>query len=768
MNLEENIKVIHVSDEAVSRFTQTAELSPEIRKQISDALKMNIPARIQFPENTDMDKIENVMEQVYKVKDASMPVKSVSTISTNNLGVPRCSLIGTPFEPSLDANWEEVPMLFLRRYDSKFKSIYNRNYRASKGYLLEEIKEDLVDRVLGGSIGDAKLSSNINAIELQNFYSRVIKSNLKIQSKKANRYFKRELIPYEAIMYELLDTKPSELISDKVFKIGNLKSLLLNTQNLFKDGLKLSCKGVLLARMVLSNDNQIDGIQNKYYLRIKAAGLESFGQEAISRVITLIENKIQLKNSILALWTISRMLNDERLFMAVYATHKDAFDKSAYPFLNFTILDAAESAYNEIGPDGVTPMEDRFNHVFLSAVSSIYNSNMSTPDKVANLKLEITKECYDDLGKPDISAMVKQNSEGYDKVKASLSSILGDTNPTYKSFIKQGRDFVNNLSLLNSVQPDYAACVNISERVNNTFMGLVEFLEENTTEFIANEKSILALNSEAKLLGEDPLNNLDKLFELKLELQHGEEKQKSLRDTVPNVVGSHLVYITATTEALLNLLQSLQGKEVNLKHGHAARLEDEVKTLEAELESAYYEIGHQKQKITNLNAKLSHTNREVEAPAPVDLSPEILSILENKNDIATIFAVVNKLNPGKMLLSSKAPKSIKAIKQFKNFALLFNKLSILVSDDFTTAYSTEGSVKAFSFLSRNELAFQESESVKKKKIRSYKFDDYGELDCKAHIKVGIDNSEQHMLRVYFTIQHGKVLIGEVTRHLPCS
>lgn len=194
MNLEENIKVIHVSDEAVSRFTQTAELSPEIRKQISDALKMNIPARIQFPENTDMDKIENVMEQVYKVKDASMPVKSVSTISTNNLGVPRCSLIGTPFEPSLDANWEEVPMLFLRRYDSKFKSIYNRNYRASKGYLLEEIKEDLVDRVLGGSIGDAKLGSNINAIELQNFYSRVIKSNLKIQSKKANRYFKRELM----------------------------------------------------------------------------------------------------------------------------------------------------------------------------------------------------------------------------------------------------------------------------------------------------------------------------------------------------------------------------------------------------------------------------------------------------------------------------------------------------------------------------------------------------------------------------------------------
>lgn len=768
MNLAENIKVIHVSDEAVSKFTQTAELSPEIRKQISDALKMNIPARIQFPENTDMDKVENVMEQVYKVKTASMPVKNVSTISTNNLGVARCSLIGTPFEPSLDANWEEVPMLFLRRYDSKFKSIYNRNYRANKEYLLEEIKEDLVDRVLGGSIGDAKLSSNINAIELQNFYSRVIKSNLKIQSKKANRYFKRELIPYEAIMYELLDTKPSQLISDNVFKIGNLKSLLLNTQNLFKDGLKLSCKGVLLAKMVLSNDNQIDGIQNKYYLRIKAAGLESFGQEAISRVITLIENKIQLKNSILALWTISRMLNDERLFMAVYATHKDSFDKSAYPFLNFTILDAAESAYNEIGADGVTPMEDRFNHVFLSAVSSIYNSNMSTPDKVANLKLEINKECYDDLGKPDIGAMVKQNSEGYDKVKASLSSILGDTNPTYKSFIKQGRDFVNNLSLLNSVQPDYATCVNISERVNNTFMGLVEFLEENTTEFIANEKSILALNSEAKLLGEDPLNNLDKLFELKVELQHGEEKQKSLRDKVPNVVGSHLVYITATTEALLNLLQSVQGKEVNLKYGHAARLEDEVKALEAELESAYYEIGHQKQKITTLNAKLSHTNREVEAPEPVDLSPEILSILENKSDIATIFTVVNKLNPGKMLLSSKAIKSIKTIKQFKNFALLFNKLSILVSDDFTTAYSTEGSVKAFSFLSRNELAFQESESVKKKKIRSYKFDDYGELDCKAHIKVGIDNSEQHMLRVYFTIQNGKVLIGEVTRHLPCS
>lgn len=156
---------------------------------------------------------------------------------------------------------------------------------------------------------------------------------------------------------------------------------------------------------------------------------------------------------------------------------------------------------------------------------------------------------------------------------------------------------------------------------------------------------------------------------------------------------------------------------------------------------------------------------EYEKPDP---SAEIMALLEGKGGITDMFNLVQKLWPHNIVMSDRAIKSMSNIKHFKNFSVLFNKLNTLVSDKFIETYTNKGSIGAFNFLSKNELSFQESHAVKCKNTRSIKFKNYGNVDCKAHLKIGVDNSEQHMLRVYFAVINKKIYVGDVCRHLPTS
>lgn len=40
--------------------------------------------------------------------------------------------------------------------------------------------------------------------------------------------------------------------------------------------------------------------------------------------------------------------------------------------------------------------------------------------------------------------------------------------------------------------------------------------------------------------------------------------------------------------------------------------------------------------------------------------------------------------------------------------------------------------------------------------------------CLYHLRIGVNCTEQHMIRIYFTIEDGKVLIGDVNKHLPSA
>lgn len=682
--------------------------------------------------------------------------------------LPSTSIIGTPYDPTLDINWQEVPSNQLKN----FKALYNKNYRELDRFELNDVVTNDVFNILLSTIAGHDLADYVDLGKLKDFYMKSTYHSFKIKSKKANRFLKRTLIPYDSLMLKAVDKNPNDLILNKVFKVDKLKDLIHKTQHLFEKDLKFSSMAVILNKLSLESYYDGQPIRRNTSSRLKLIGLEDLSTELISRIVTLIENKIDLKSSITALWTLSKLLDQDRLFTLVYTMNKDAFNESDFPFFNFEILNAYAKIFDErddvIGSSSV--MNGIFNGVFINAFIEILNSDLNCDEKVTKIKSELKNDCYRELGKPDIGLKIKECNEKYLAISTTLTQFFEGKGAIYQSFKEKSLAFIDSLLLIESKDHDYETCIAIADIITHPFNALNNTSIEKLDEYNECKSCLSELDVEAVVLGENPLDNIENLVKLKGRKKHLEDEIENIKITLSNAIDECLVGLESKTKAILDIQQPRQSKVDKIKN----EFQEEVKTLEAELEDAYYEIEQQKQKVAKLNAQVNHGSNiahENSHTVPFDscgINTVVSSILEDKCELETIFSLVDKFNPGKMVFSKKAKKSLKGIKHFQNYSSLFNKLNTLVSDEFTTAYTTKGSVEAFNFLSRNELSFQESESVKSKNIRSYHFEDYGTLDCKAHLKIGINNLEQHMLRIYFTIQQGKVLIGEVTRHLKCS
>ncbi|MDC9563384.1 MULTISPECIES: hypothetical protein [unclassified Pseudoalteromonas] len=701
---------------------------------------------------------------------------SLDDLSEPELSEPELSrgggtFIGTPFDTTLDANWVDIPSNAFKQLDSETRKVYNTNYRTWMDEQVERVIDGFAGRIMMTSSLSQKYNYEVDEEELKEFFLKSVEHSFKHKSKKANRYLQRLLIPYDLIMLETIEKKPNELILNKVFKADKLRSLIHSTQHLFEGDLKLSSTGIIYNKILLSYFYEGAEIPKGFYSCIKAAGLEDLVTELIPRLFTLLENKIEVKATILGLWTVCRLLDDDNLFYTAYTLNKDVFNESDYPFLNFPILNTMGDLIKRPDGNGLTYIDHQFYAVFLRVIDEINISNKNDRDKVALIKQELQRDCFDHLGKPDIHLMTKECNVIFDRIKGYLSQFYGEEDKAYKSYVEHGRNFINNLSLLNTTKHNFSTCNTILKTVKGSFEGLVRAFSDMKEELEAVQKDIVELNTKAIELGRDPLDNIENLIEIKEQIRSKTEIQDRLLDASSNDVEEHNADLSNRTQVLLKLLGSSQGKEVNAEKMKIETLEEQVKVLEAELENANYEMDLQQEKISKLNSKVIYNGNDSNEAKTFnlgDMNAAIVSILDNKSSISTIFNVLDATNTGKMILSSKARKSIKSIKHFSNFSLLYSKLSTLLSDDFIDAYTNSGSVKAFSFLSRNELSFQESETVKNKQLRHCTFEGHGQLDCKAHIKIGVNNREQHMLRIYFAIKDNQVFIGDVVRHLPCS
>jgi hypothetical protein len=146
----------------------------------------------------------------------------------------------------------------------------------------------------------------------------------------------------------------------------------------------------------------------------------------------------------------------------------------------------------------------------------------------------------------------------------------------------------------------------------------------------------------------------------------------------------------------------------------------------------------------------------------------IENTITSKTCVADVLKLVKALHPERIEIAKTCFKNAESNEQFQRQKNLFTNLMTLSSPEFLNDYNNKGSEMAFEYFTNNDIAFQESQQTKESGLnRDFVFDE-GVKTCLAHLKFGVDSTEQNTLRVYFTIEGGKVYLGAVVKHLPTA
>lgn len=195
----------------------------------------------------------------------------------------------------------------------------------------------------------------------------------------------------------------------------------------------------------------------------------------------------------------------------------------------------------------------------------------------------------------------------------------------------------------------------------------------------------------------------------------------------------------------------------------------QLKALEDELQKMRNERKRLKGTVMHLESKL--TKHEAQANKPQnDHGFKMYDVLTGKTPLERALKLAIIESGVEVHASPATLKSVAQNKCFARIDVFFNKMSVLLSRQFMDDYTATGSQGAFKYFTKTELAFNESETTMatKPQTRKFTFDDGVERTCVNHIRIGVDGTEQNMLRIYFTIEDGKVFIGDITKHLPVS
>lgn len=280
---------------------------------------------------------------------------------------------------------------------------------------------------------------------------------------------------------------------------------------------------------------------------------------------------------------------------------------------------------------------------------------------------------------------------------------------------------------------------------------------------------ITALNKEAEKLGKDALNNLQRLGEIKVELQHIDVSIKNERQILTTQTINSLAVLQSTLdEYILKVVDTDKAP-----NSPEQELEEHVELLESELESVKSNFDTIKGELKNTKAELQLINSQpkiIDSPkqsSSVSLD-DIRPLLTTGENIGDILQLLIKMSGDHIVLGDNCLKEL-ASSNFGRTGVFFDKLSVLLSKDFINTFTNKGSLACFNYFTKTELAFKESKSTLNNKecSRTFKFNKKP-VDCTYHLRFGVNSTEQHMLRVYFTIENNQLFIGSITKHLETS
>lgn len=492
---------------------------------------------------------------------------------------------------------------------------------------------------------------------------------------------------------------------------------------------------------------------------------------------------------VLAIWGISFIMDVPVAFAVFYDLWSDLFSKEKYPFLNFFVLKAVIGEVKSLGSDdesliksydedeylmsffltktqfdinrsrelnkpsselllslrhdfNTVPMMPHAGHAIDSldnAVSEFFVSHQKTVEQIAHI-----------LGMD--KAELPKSVEAPEKISVSLLSKASDFS-AFNGVL--GRLFELKTSAKHIIAA-FDECVSADDSEGKNIQQLIQILT-------ANHEKLLAVQSEAKVLGDDPIKNFNDIKVLFDQAEILAQEVGELKGILFTVINETLDAILALRDDAFGLIESALA-DVDEQQDVVSK--DRFLFVDGELSDA---LSREKDLMVQIE-KLKASQLEVGAvAAKSDISKELSTIAKvalGCSTVKTVMSLIMDIHGERVVVSSKAKKSIREFGLFKHIERLFESLDKLASKEFIDAYMSGGSVKAFSFFTKKELSFQESKSTKSKCNREFTFPDKKVLDCRAHIRIGVDNTEQNMLRVYFAIENGVLYIGEVARHLP--
>lgn len=471
------------------------------------------------------------------------------------------------------------------------------------------------------------------------------------------------------------------------------------------------------------------------------------------------------------LYDISIEVKDIMPFMYAYHARKSLYDQSNFPFLFVNTLDAIDKHLTDQG-------------TFEELDSKLAEKDLVTLkySKFKNAIRLLQNACYENIELDmDISAsraFAELVAAGYDieTCKVDMHYFVMMTFYKFNNHLST-HNLTNKYDFLGVPREGKVWDWSLKQGIDSFIKNIEETINkfDVTAKEVLNDKRIVDMRLdiefhtlEVKRLSADgrTLHNLDKINEHAQEIKGLEKQITELQesnslplDLLVEEITSLLEEFTSTYEEDETEDSTAKGPidkqdEIDLLKAEVARLNSDNKELKAEL------------------YKEKNSYRDSLKSAVHIVTPEAVEAIEStitsKTCVADVLKLVKALQPERIEIAESCLKSAGSNEQFQRQKNLFTNLMKLSSPEFLNDYNNKGSEVAFEYFSKNDIAFQESKTTKESDLnRDFEFDD-GVKTCLAHLKFGVDSTEQHTLRAYFKIEDGKVYLGEVDKHLPTA
>lgn len=484
-------------------------------------------------------------------------------------------------------------------------------------------------------------------------------------------------------------------------------------------------------------------------------------------------NKDNVKKAVLALWCLSFLHGCQEIFLLACCAYPYAFTEKEFPNLNHRMIKQIVNKMQVKMPKfyNLTPIEY---HIRLMCYRRIIGEHVMPMDVDTVAALHYTYQMlhkaipdkyFNIIAQAPLLSQLKDIGTLQDQIlSSSLPHEIKTTVSTIKNAL-EGLSLDDKLDLSPSLTSEYLTALkstaeqiaqlccaeseiaDTQEKLNKAVAGgVLEHLDE------INVLAAKIKSAQAKIDAwpGSVSDNSRELSAFSIQIEQFISSKSSPTDPTNNneSKGEHLELLSQKEQELSFVKETLNHTQQELL---LLRQDNEAITTKCFTLGQQLAALQSAPTLQNGDSALEHAFALLSAPSPIAYALDLL----------------RSTYPERIEISKDAITGANEIRQFTRWEDAIKKLHTLCSVPFLTAFSQKGSQAAFAFFTKKELSFQESETTlnNKSTSRFFRFDD-GEKQCKMHLRFGINNTEQAMLRIYFTIENGKVFIGSITRHLP--